>query len=325
MTGSSSIRLELNPYLLGARFAFLLAAFSGVFKLALDYVRRDVRVVMARRAKNHVIVCGLGRTGLQIVENLHRKGKPVVVVTRDAESPEVSSCERRGVAVLQGDGADLNVLNLAGLQRAQSLIVTCGSDSTNVDIALRAQDARAKVTGGARSLKIVPELRNDWFYSAVRSHGTASLSSGPSEILPFNLNVNAARLLLDSLAFSNATSKYVPPRPLLVIGGFGQTAIEIVMQAAGCNFAVPGQKLSVLAFDEKGQTCATLLNAKYPNLSELVDFEFVPCSFALDDLSQWANVESILRDKIPLAVIVALQADEISAHTALEFRDRTRP
>src|ERR1700683_4750540 len=50
----------------------------GGAKLLLLNLRRDLRVAMAWRQSNHTIVCGLGDTGRQIVENLLADRRPVV-------------------------------------------------------------------------------------------------------------------------------------------------------------------------------------------------------------------------------------------------------
>src|SRR5579864_7909155 len=105
----------------------------GGAKLVLLNVRRDFRVALARRQSHHAIVCGLGDTGRQIVENLRAEREHVVAVTLDDTDSNAVACERLGVAVLKGDAMQIGMLRLAGLLRADTVVITCGSDTTNIE------------------------------------------------------------------------------------------------------------------------------------------------------------------------------------------------
>src|SRR5579872_5655493 len=113
----------------------------GGAKLVIANLRRDFRVALARRQASHTIVCGLGDTGRQIVENLLADRQRVVAVTLDDTEANAVACERLGVAVLKGDATQISMLRLAGLLRADTVVITCGSDTTNIEIALRIKSA----------------------------------------------------------------------------------------------------------------------------------------------------------------------------------------
>ena len=69
--------------------------------------------------------------------------KPVVVIALNADTPYAAACERRHVAVLEGDAGQPSMLKLAGLKRASSLVIACGSDGANLEIGMRARDVLA--------------------------------------------------------------------------------------------------------------------------------------------------------------------------------------
>ena len=101
---SGSFPLDRNHWMLFlAQVIMPGLAFFGVLKLVLQNIRRDARVLWARRLRGHTIVCGLGSTGRQVVDSFSDAGRPVVVVALSADTPDAAACERRRIAVLEGN------------------------------------------------------------------------------------------------------------------------------------------------------------------------------------------------------------------------------
>lgn len=288
-------------------------AFFGVFKLVLQNARRDARVLWARRLRGHTIVCGLGDTAAQIVESFRDAGRHVVVVALKADAPYASNCERRQVAVLEGDAAHPDMLKLAGLVHAHSLVIACGSDGANLEIGMRARDMLKGLAG--RTVKILPELRSEWLYDLVRTQGAHALGSADAEFELFNLNSNAARLLLQSETFLR-TEKV----PHLLFAGFGQMGAEILVRAIRCNFAIPGTRLSATVLDARGPGSRAGAEMRCASIPELADISFSTCQFVNDDVAWQAEAMAELRARPPLAVIVALKADDVALSVAMHFR-----
>jgi hypothetical protein len=292
-------------------------AFVSVFKLVLQSVRRDARVLLAQRLKDHTIVCGLGTTGRQIVESFRDAHMPVVVIALNAGTPDAAACERRHVVVLEGDAGQPSMLKLAGLKRANALIIACGSDGANLEIGMRARDVLGKVEG--RTVKILPELRSEWLYDLVKTQNAGTLGTDQAEFQLFNLNANAARHLLRSQLFLRAVPE-APLRPHIMFAGFGRVATEILMQAARCNFAVPGQKLSATVLDERGPASIALAEAACADVGRIADIDFQACEFTADNGSWQPQVRTALQEQPPLAVIVAVKLDDVALNTAIRFR-----
>jgi hypothetical protein len=75
-------------------------AFIGAFKIVLQNLRRDTRVLLAQRLKDHTIVCGLGDTGREVVESFRDAGRQVIAIALKTDTPYAANAERRNVAVL---------------------------------------------------------------------------------------------------------------------------------------------------------------------------------------------------------------------------------
>ena len=84
----------------------------------------------------HYIVCGMGRIGQEVCDNLIKVGKDVVIV--DMRPSEISSaCE---VPVVVGDATQEDILLKARIETARGLVSTVNSDAGNVFITLSARE-----------------------------------------------------------------------------------------------------------------------------------------------------------------------------------------
>jgi Trk K+ transport system NAD-binding subunit len=86
-----------------------------------------------------VILCGLGRVGLEILCLLERMGETVTVITlrTGPDRPSLAPSER--IQVIHGDARDEALLVQAGIEQAKALIAATDDDLVNVTIALHAR------------------------------------------------------------------------------------------------------------------------------------------------------------------------------------------
>jgi hypothetical protein len=311
--------VKAQPALAIAQFLLPVIALVGGAKLFLINLRRDMRVALAQRAHDHVIVCGLGDTGRRVVEGLCEAERTVVAITLDPDDPNAFACERLGVAVLKGDAGQLNILGHAGIKRASAVVTTTNSDAKNLEIGLRAAEAMG---GRQRTpLKVLAEMRSGWLMDRLLSHGTAVLSSPSVDFQVFNLQVNAARALLHSPAFQRTfAGEPKQPAPRIVVAGFGRVAEEFVRRAVCSTFAVPGVQVRVAVFDEKAAEAEALLRQRAPGFVQLAEISFESCHFGVDESAAPAEIEAYLSRGPVDAVVVALSEDDVALHTALQFR-----
>jgi voltage-gated potassium channel len=109
--------------------------------------------------QNHVILCGYGRIGREIAEQLLREDVPLLVVETDPECREAA--EERGLPVLMADATLDETLLDAGIHRCRSLVAALTSNAANLYVVLSARGlapgcrllARADSEEGARKLR----------------------------------------------------------------------------------------------------------------------------------------------------------------------------
>ena len=100
--------------------------------------RRLVR--MLDHIRDHFIVCGYGRIGRIIADDLHQQHVPFVVIERDPDL--VHAVAERGWLAVHADASQEEVLRRVGIHRARGLIAAVGTDAENVFTVLTARVMR---------------------------------------------------------------------------------------------------------------------------------------------------------------------------------------
>lgn len=125
-------------------------------QIAQALVETSLRQIFSRRAMekriaelaNHVIVCGFGRMGHVVADELVRNGVALVIVEKDLmREPALRDS---GHAYVLGSAVSDEVLLRAGIARARAIVVGTGSDSDNVFISLSARELNPSVRIHAR-------------------------------------------------------------------------------------------------------------------------------------------------------------------------------
>jgi voltage-gated potassium channel len=121
--------------------AAALYTLGGVFQELFEsqFVRLG-RKRMDRRIEaldDHVILCGYGRVGSRIARLLAARGQGLVVVDRSEERCRAAADD--GYPVVTGDSTDDDVLRLAGIGRASTVVVSLASDADAVSTVLSAR------------------------------------------------------------------------------------------------------------------------------------------------------------------------------------------
>ncbi len=102
------------------------------------YVGRRRMVRDIESMQDHYIVCGHGRMGQILCEDLAKEKVPFVVIEGDAETAE--RLAEGGYHVVEGDATEDDVLGRAGVTRAKSLVALVSNNVDNLYITLSARE-----------------------------------------------------------------------------------------------------------------------------------------------------------------------------------------
>jgi len=175
---------------MGLWFAFLT---SFIVELDLRHVLRQRRIqIEIKKMENHVIVCGAGRTGTQVVEELLVAGESFVVLERDLRKVEQLHELLPDLLIIEGDATVDHYLEEAGIERARGLITCLSADTDNLFVCLTARDLRPDLEIVARAYEeeTVPKL-----FRAGANHVVSPNASGAIRMASFMLRPSVVSFL----------------------------------------------------------------------------------------------------------------------------------
>jgi len=105
--------------------------------------------------KNHYILCGAGRVGMRVIDELSKKGVDFVVIERDESVAE--RLLTKGILVLMGDATDETVLEGAQVRTARALLTATSSDAENVYIVLTTRGLNPNIYIVSRAVDLPAE------------------------------------------------------------------------------------------------------------------------------------------------------------------------
>jgi voltage-gated potassium channel len=149
-TGARVLKVCLEILGIGTLFYGLVTVAEFFVSGQLSGMLEERRVQrMIDSYSDHHIVCGFGRVGRQVSRDLRAAGVRHVVIDPNPENREVA--QELGVAYIESDAADDEVLRTAGIERARAVIACVDSDAENIFIALTARELRSDIRIVARA------------------------------------------------------------------------------------------------------------------------------------------------------------------------------
>lgn len=123
----------------------LMAVADGVIRFGVALTNKRERgpkwqVAMASTYSNHVIICGIGKVGYRVAQELLKFEREVVAIESNPEGRFVAKAKALGIPVIIANARRSENLIKAGIMRADAVIPCTDDELTNLDIAMDAQD-----------------------------------------------------------------------------------------------------------------------------------------------------------------------------------------
>jgi voltage-gated potassium channel len=141
----------LLSFLVGAIFAAALTASVMEGRLYHSYRRRKNMKSLATLS-GHQIVCGLGETGIAAARELRATGREFAAIDSDASKVEHALHQVGGFPHVVGDPTLEEVLENAGIRRAEGLLVAGNDDRVNVFLVITARTLNPELRIVARAV-----------------------------------------------------------------------------------------------------------------------------------------------------------------------------
>ena len=108
------------------------------------------------KLSGHYIVCGTGRVGTNVADELLKTGRVLVVLESDRAALDTYLEQHDDALHIHGDAADDDLLRAAGVERAAGVFAVTGDDSHNLVVSLSVKQINPK----ARVVARVHDIRN---------------------------------------------------------------------------------------------------------------------------------------------------------------------
>ncbi len=127
--------------------------FSGLFALAggatslLQLIgdQKERQLALASTFRDHIVVCGMGRVGYRVVNELLSFGESVVGVNQSEGVEWLEPLRKAGVPVIIGDARRKQTLVDAGVERASAIVACTSDDLANLDMSLDARELNPNI------------------------------------------------------------------------------------------------------------------------------------------------------------------------------------
>ncbi|MCX7703925.1 MAG: NAD-binding protein [Planctomycetota bacterium] len=182
-----------------------------------DTFRRRKMQDRIRDLKDHIIVCGAGKTGIHIVEELVKLQLPFVVIDEDETVLKTAQESHKGILYIAGDATQDEVLQKAGVERAKGIISALPSDQDNLFVVItsRQLNPRARIVAKATDPRSERKIRKAGANAVI----TSTLISGlrmVSEMVRPQATLFLDKMLRDPLQTTRIDEVHIcEPSPLI--------------------------------------------------------------------------------------------------------------
>lgn len=226
----------------------------------------QVRLLRARLARGHSIVCGGDRAGVGLVRGLAQHAT-AVLVNLDASSDGTSASLVRRVIPISGDPRDGLVLRRAGVQRAREIFAVAEADDVNASIALA---TRAAVAGRTDALSCYALVGDRDLHLTLQAR---ILAAAPHPT--FELHLIDRHQLYASAVLSREGPD---PQRVTVLVGAGETAHALGMELVRYlvdHRTPPGDRPLLLLSGAGSAELVSAIAGRWTSIDDLVDVRVV--------------------------------------------------
>ncbi len=232
------------------------------------------------KMKDHIIIVGFGRNGLQTARDLQLLKKKVVVIEKNHDLIIAHQKEREEVIFVEGDATEDAILEMAGIRKAGALITTLPVDADNLYVVLTARSlvadlqiiSRAShepsykklITAGASHVVMPEKVGGTYMASLVAKPDLAEFFHQLS--IEDNEGVNLVEVVCSDLPseFQGQTIHDMSIRRLTGanIVGFKTPEGQYIINPSGETIMMPNAKLFVLGTPDQIEKVREIIRQK---------------------------------------------------------------
>jgi len=211
--------------------------------------------------RDHIIVCGVGRTGKLVAQCLHKSGAKVVGVDQGPADAFEEWATDNNIPFIFGDFHLFSTLKKAGVQRARSVVFASGDDLANLEAALHSYE-RMNTESGAYKI-IWTHISNDRLAATVKE---AVKTEGKIGIRIFDTFGIAANKMIHR-HFPLEKRKGITQVNIVGYGKFGSDLLEVI-----CDNIEDDETFHIRVIDIEDREKPVMRMAKDRNMESRISF-----------------------------------------------------
>jgi voltage-gated potassium channel len=154
-----------------------------------DLRKRRMEKTIAKLS-GHYIVCGIGRVGSNVANEMHKTKRTFVVIETDRAALDRWLEQEPGTLYLHGDAADDDALRFAGVQSAAGVFAVTGDDSHNlmVSLSVKLLNPKARVVARMHDIRNAAKAKRAGADEVVSPDFTGGLRIASAMVRPHVVN-----------------------------------------------------------------------------------------------------------------------------------------
>ncbi len=288
-----------------------------ILNLTLYYFYHELMEFKLRNIKNHTIICGMGRKGLNVVENLSKINKKIIVIEKQPTAGLREFLAKMGIPLIIGDASKNNILIEARIKYAKTLYALCQDDSVNCAIAMKAYKIKCN---SDIEIQLFVHV-NDSELRAKLQINNINCSSGSRNVIRFIdvFEPEAISLLMHDLPIDHDGIKADDLNIVhLVILGFGRMGQSIAVKAAQLGVFANNKKLKISVIDRNASKNRNELLFHHHYIEEVADFKFYEMEIfsleAKNKIEEWCKDISVI-----VNIVVCFDDQILAYHTLFNY------
>ncbi|MDD2705296.1 MAG: potassium channel family protein [Acidocella sp.] len=197
------------------------------------------------KMSGHVVVCGYGRIGEALAEELKAGGIKFVIL--DTDETRLARAASHGYPTWTGDATDEQVLRAVGVSRARALVTAVPNDAINVFITLTARDLNKNLEIISRSI-------------SPRSKGKLLQAGANSVVAP--THIGAERIAQLILFPRTARLTEGTERLQAMAEGLRTLGLDIEVMAVPPDSTLAGATVEAIEHSQSGNVFVIAINRK---------------------------------------------------------------
>ena len=187
---------------------------------------------------NHFIICGIGRVGRNVANELHATNHAYVAIDEDMRSIETFLEKVPGHMHIHGDASDDDILQKAHIESARGVFAVTGDDNKNLVISLTAKQLNpaTRVVARCHEIRNSEKLRKAGADAIVSPDFTGGLRIASAMIRPHVVT------FLDQMLKSD---EHLRVEEVIVPNGFSEKQLD--------RLDLPGRDQIILAIHENNE------------------------------------------------------------------------